>query len=416
MVVHSATLQIDERVRAKRAAGKHVVHLGFGEAGLPVLGSVREVLAQASDKNSYGPVAGSAEAREAAAGYFTRRGLTTEPDQLVYAPGSKSLLFALLAVRGGDVILPRPSWVSYAAQTALLGRPVIDVPIPESAGGIPDPEHLEHALRTAREHGRNPATMILTMPDNPTGTLAPAELVEQVCSIAQRYELLLICDEIYRDLAYDPAALCSPASLIPESTVVTTGLSKAMALGGWRIGLARVPDGSRGTSLRTDLIAAASEIWSSLAAPMQRVASYVFAEPRDVTEYIARSRHLHQAVSAAVYRVFTSAGARCRSPEGGFYLYPDLEPLRGTLAGAGVHGGAELGELLLNEHGVGVLAGEAFGDDPAALRFRVATSLLYGESDDQRWQSLHSADPVSLPWIAASLDWLRQTLAEVGKR
>jgi aspartate aminotransferase len=95
-----------------------------------------------------------------------------------------------------------------------------------------------------------------------------------------------------------------------------------------------------------------------------------------------------------------AAGASCRPPSGAFYLYPDF-------AGAAFSTGAELADWLLEERGIAVLAGEAFGDDPAALRFRIATSLLYGANDEQRLEALRSDDPVALPWIAHALDRMR---------
>src|SRR5690606_19511295 len=115
-VAPSATLAINERVQARRAAGQQVLHLGFGEAGLPVLPSVARVLAEAAPLTGYPPVAGTRSARAAAAGWFARRGVATDPDQIVLAPGSKALLSAILTALPGDVVLPVPSWVSYAAQ------------------------------------------------------------------------------------------------------------------------------------------------------------------------------------------------------------------------------------------------------------------------------------------------------------
>jgi aspartate aminotransferase len=132
--VSSATLAANERVQAKLAAGAPVLHLAFGEAGLPVLPSVAEQLAAAAHRNGYGSVAGSPALRAAAAGYYERRGVPTTPEQIVVAPGSKALLFGLLSVLPGDVVLPRPCWVSYAAQAALAGKRVIGVPIPAEAG------------------------------------------------------------------------------------------------------------------------------------------------------------------------------------------------------------------------------------------------------------------------------------------
>jgi aspartate aminotransferase len=410
----SATLATNERVQARLAAGAPVLHLAFGEAGLPVLPGVAERLGAAAGENGYGPVAGSPAVRKAAAGYFERRGLPTAPEQVLLAPGSKALLYALLAVLPGDVVLPRPSWVSYAAQAALVGKHVIDVPIAQDAGGVPDPTALREALAAARARRHEPAILVLTLPDNPTGTVAPASLMAEVCEVAAKHGLLIVCDEIYRDLAYEPEALCSPASLLGERVFVTNGLSKSMALGGWRIGFCRVPAGSLGADAARALTGVASELWSSLAAPMQHAATYVLDEPQDVLEHVARSRRLHRLVTVAAHREVVAAGATCRPPTGAFYLYPDLEPLRPALAAQGVSTGAQLAALLLERHDVAVLEGEAFGDDPAALRFRMATSLLHGRSDEQRWEALAADDPVALPWIAAALERLGEALRALG--
>ena len=406
----SPTLATNERVQARIAAGAPVLHLAFGEAGLPVLPSVAERLGAAAGANGYGPVAGSPAVREAVAGYFERRGLPTSADRVLVAPGSKALLYALLTVLPGDVVLPRPSWVSYAAQAALAGKRVIDVAIAADAGGVPDPAALRDALVAARARRHEPAILVLTLPDNPTGTLAPAPLVEEACAVAAEHGLLIVCDEIYRDLAYEPQALCSPASLLPERVFVTNGLSKSMALGGWRIGFCRLPDGPLGADAAAALGGIASEVWSSLAAPMQHAATYVLDEPDEIRDHVARSRRLHRLVSTAAHAQVTGAGALCRPPSAAFYLYPDLEPLRPALTRLGVSTGAQLAELLLERHDVAVLQGEAFGDDPAAMRFRMATSLLYGNTDEERWLALLADDPVALPWIADALERLGETL------
>jgi aspartate aminotransferase len=404
----SPTLAANERVQAKLDAGDPVLHLAFGEAGLPVLPGVAGRLAGAAGLNGYGSVAGSALMRTAAAGYFDRRGVPTAPEQIVVAPGSKALLFGLLSVLPGDVVLPRPCWVSYAAQAALAGKRVIDVPIAAEAGGVPDPAALREALA-----GRRQGILVLTLPDNPTGTLASSGLVREVCEIAREHDLLIVCDEIYRDLAHDPDAVCSPAEVAPERAFVTNGLSKSMALGGWRIGFARLPDGPLGADAGRALTGLASEVWSSLAAPMQPAAAYVLDEPDEVREHVARSRRLHRLVTTAAHREVVAAGADCRPPGGAFYLYPDLEPARAALSALGVGTGAQLAEALLERHDIAVLPGEAFGDDPAALRFRMATSLLHGTTDDERWAALAAEDPVSLPRTRSALDRLGQALRDL---
>jgi aspartate aminotransferase len=421
VVAVSATLAINERLQARHDAGVGAgdLRLGFGEAGLPVLPEVADLLARASRANGYGPVAGSSTARRAAAGWFGRRGLPTDPDQIVLGPGSKSLLYAIVATLPGAVVLPTPSWVSYAAQAALAGKPVLRVPVPEAGGGVPDPDLLDDALHRALPGGARrggpaadePGILVLTVPDNPTGTVADPGLVEKVCAVADRHGLVVVADEIYRDLAYDPAAVASPASFVPERCFVTTGLSKSMALGGWRIGCARFPAGELGERTRARVLGLASEVWSSMARPMLDVVTYVMDEPPEVTAYVDAGRRLHQRVSRAVHAELVAAGARCRPPGAAFYLYPDLGARREALARRGVATGAELADHLLDTHGVGVLPGEAFGDDPAALRFRVATALLYGRSDGERWTALHAPDPLALPWIAGALATLRHALA-----
>ncbi|WP_029892801.1 pyridoxal phosphate-dependent aminotransferase [Nocardia brasiliensis] len=414
IVAPSATLALNEKINARRAAGDDILHLGFGEAGLPVLPEVAAALAEGATANSYTPVAGTMPARTAAAGYLSRGGLPTSPEQVLLAPGSKALLFAALAVLPGDVVLPIPSWVSYPAQIGVIGKRAIGVPIPREVGGVPDPDLLEAALASARAEGADPRILILTVPDNPTGTVAGAAIMGRVCEIADRHGLTILCDEIYRDLAYDPATSCSPALLLPQRTIVTGGLSKSMALGGWRIGYLRTPPNRAGQQLAQRIGGLGSEIWSCLSGPMQAAATFVFEAPTVVTERIVASRRLHAAVATTAHTIFTKAGIACRAPQAGFYLYPDLESLRPALSRRGIETGVALADHLLDDFGIGVLAGAHFGDTPTALRFRAATSLLYGSTPDQRRQALASTDPTALPWIATALDRLQNALESLS--
>ncbi|WP_188189100.1 pyridoxal phosphate-dependent aminotransferase [Nonomuraea sp. SYSU D8015] len=405
-VTLSATLATNEDIERRRRAGERVLHLAFGEAGLPVHPALRDKLAAASERNGYGPVAGAPGLRAAAAGYWTRRGLVTDPELVVCGPGSKSLLYGLILAIGGDIVLPMPSWVSYAAQAELVGSRPILVPAPPGEGGVPDPDLVAAEVRLARAQGRTVNSVLVTLPDNPTGRLASPESITRLVEVARELDLTIISDEIYRDLLHDPALpYVSPADLAPERTVITTGLSKNLALGGWRIGVARLPTGAQ--ALRRQLLAVASEIWSAPAAPMQEAAAYAFSEPPELTERIALSRRLHGTVARAVWERFTEVGARVPVPQGGFYLYPDLSHLR-------LGGSAEITKILLEEHGIGVLPGHAFGDDPAVARVRVAVSLLYGETPEERITALTSTDPLQLPWIADNLDFLSMGLKELS--
>src|SRR4029077_11303026 len=150
----SATLAANEILIRRRQAGEPVLPLSFGEAGLPVHPVLKGALAHAAGTNASGPVPGRPVLREAAAGYWTRRGLPTTPDTVISGPGTKPLLFGLLLAIGADVAVPQPSWVSYAAQAGLIGSVPYFVPTPAGEGGICDPAPLARALEGARAAGR----------------------------------------------------------------------------------------------------------------------------------------------------------------------------------------------------------------------------------------------------------------------
>lgn len=410
----SPNLALNQQVAARQARGESLVHMGFGEARLPAFGPLVERLIAGAHRTSYGPVAGGRAVREAAAGYFSRRRMPTSADQIVVAPGSKPLLMALNLVVPGDVLLPKPAWNTYAPQAELAGKKAFHVPIPTSAGGVPDPGALRETILAARALGRDPRILVLTLPDNPTGTLASPKLIREVCAVAEQEDLLIVSDEIYRDLVHDPATpVVSPAELAPPRTVVTAGLSKSLALGGWRIGVARFPEGPWGDRIRDGVLSFASEVWSTLAGPMQAVAEYAFSEPPEVRQRLADSARLHGVVASAVYRIMVDSGAICRPPVGGFYVYPDFGPVRAKLGLLGITDSETLAQHLLAEHGIAVLAGHLLGDDFAALRFKAATSMLYGDTAELQEEALAADDPLRLPHIGDTLTRIEEAFTKL---
>jgi aspartate aminotransferase len=410
----SPTLAINESIRRAQGEGQDILHLAFGEAGLPVHPLFAEHLEAGTSSNVYGPVAGDQEVRSAAAAYLSRRGVSAGPDDIVMTPGSKAALFALVSVLPGDVVLPSPAWVSYAAQAALAGKRVIFVPIPAEAGGVPDPDRLPDVLGAARRTGARPGILLVTIPDNPTGTVAGEKLVTRVCEVAAAEGLVVVSDEIYRDLAYAPGGVVSPAQLMPDATYVTSGLSKAWALGGWRIGFLRSPATDSGRSVLRSAIGFASEIWSCLPGPMNAIARLALSEPAELTTFVADARVLHQQVSLAVHdRFMQVGGVASRTPEAAFYQYPDFGSHREELAAAGVSTSDDLAHLMLSRFGIGVLPGTAFGADPRYLQVRVSTSLLYGQTSQERWETLEASrrrEVLQLPRIATALDRISSCL------
>ncbi|WP_233221636.1 pyridoxal phosphate-dependent aminotransferase [Streptomyces carminius] len=413
----SPNLALNELVERRRAAGDSLVHLGFGEARLPAFAPLTARLTAGAHRNAYGPVAGAAPVREAVAGYFARRRMPTDSDQVVVGPGSKPLLTALQFAVPGDVLVPRPCWNSYAPQVRLAGKKAFGVPIPAECGGVPEPDALRRTLHAARAAGHDPRVVVLTLPDNPTGTLAPPRLVREVCAVAEEEDLLVVSDEIYRDTVHDPATtLLGPAEVAPGRTVVTTGLSKSLAIGGWRIGAVRFPAGSLGERIRAEVLSVASDMWSALAGPMQEVAEYAFGEPPEIRRHLAACARLHGAVARAVHRAAVGASARCRPPTAGFYVYPDFEPVRGELAARGVTDSGSLQLHLLDRYGVAVLAGHHLGDSHGALRFKAATSMLYGDTRKQQEAALDAADPLRLPHVGTVLTRIEEAFRGLSSR
>jgi aspartate aminotransferase len=411
----SATLAANEALAIRRQRGEPVLPLAFGESGLPVHPMLTAEVALGAAHGGYGPVAGNVRLREAAAGYWGRRALPTSPAAIVAGPGSKSLLFGLLLAIDTDVAVPQPSWVSYAAQTRLIGAAPHFVAAVPGEGGVCDPAELDRAVTASHRAGHRIGAVLVTLPDNPTGRLTSPGAVREMCAVAEKHDLIIISDEIYRDLVHDLAApFLSPALVAPDRTVVTTALSKSLSVGGWRIGVARMPDGGIGSLLQSRLLGIASEIWSAAAGPIQHAAAVALREPPELVDRVQRSRSLHAAVCRAAWAVCTAAGLTVPPPQAAFYLYPDFAPWRQHLAHRfGVSTGSGLAALLLDRYGMGTVPGGAFGESRQSLRLRLATGLLYGDSDQQRERALAADDPASLPWIAASLARLGEILADL---
>ncbi len=409
----SPTLAINEVIARRRALGQETIALGFGEASIPVHPELRTRLARIADRGGYGPVAGAPELREAAAGYWTRRGVPTRESEVVAGPGTKPLLYAIFQALGGPVALPRPSWVSYAAQNALLGHEVEWIDTLPDHGGVPDPEKLADVAARRQRAGAPLTSVLVTIPDNPTGTIASPDVVRRLCAVARQHDLVVISDEIYLDLVHDDNRdVLVPGEVVPDLTITTTGLSKSLALGGWRIGTARFPDDTRGAAVQARVLNTASEVWSAPAHPVQLAAAWAYAEPRVLVDHIARSRRLHGRVADAVAGILVSRGARVSAPAGGFYVYPDFEPHRDHLAR--IHDVTTcdlLASVLLDRYGVATLPGSVFGDDRARLTLRMATPMLYGTSDNGRREAMESDDPASLPMISETLRSLDRALA-----
>lgn len=378
-VTPSATLAMNEAVAKRRAEGHEVIHLAFGQASFPLPPSLREALAEAATQTAYAPVLGLPALRQAIAAYLVRtRQMSVAAEQVVVGPGSKPLLYALLQVLDGDLLLPVPSWVSYAPQARLAGRRVIGVDTEPSDHHRLTPEALSEAVARARRDGANPRILLVNTPSNPTGGMFASADAEAIAGWAREAGVTLISDEIYAELAHGWREHVSPARFYPDGTIVTGGLSKAFSAGGWRLGYAAMPPTEAGRRAINALRALASELWSAASTPIQTAAVAAFAPSAEIETYLRCAAHLHGIVTEILHETLVTLGVPCPRPAGGFYLYPDFAPWRAALAARGITTSQELASYLLEEWAIATLPGSEFGEPPQALRLRLSTSMLYG--------------------------------------
>lgn len=374
----SATLAANEVAAARRAAGEPLFHMGFGQSPFPAHLAIADALARAATENRYERVAGLERLCEAARAYFAARlGLEPSDYDVVVAPGSKLLLFALQMAIEGDTLLPTPSWVSYEPQASILGDRVIWVPAELSERGYRiDPQRLRRTIVEARAQGLNPTKLILNSPNNPTGLELPAADHAELAEMCAAEGLFVISDEIYGLVSFDGTHR-SIARALPEATAVTTGLSKHLSLGGWRVGFGLIPRSA--TGLYERLVAVASETWSAVSTPIQLAALVAVSGDPTIEEHIELCKRVHGAVARTIASRIDGDDVRCHRPSGAFYLWPDFEPSRDALSARGIHTSADLATALLTEGATLTLAGSNFGAPPETLALRLSVCDYDGE-------------------------------------
>jgi aspartate aminotransferase len=380
----SATLSMNERVRELWEEGREVYHLGFGESRFPVHAKLAEALRANVHQRSYVPALGIPKLREAIAQFYQAKfQLAVSPSQVVVGPGSKSLLYALVLALGEEMILPQPSWVSYAPQAHILGKPVLWVPMPRERGFCLEVEDLRQRMEEDKEEWGNPELLVVNSPHNPTGTMMPPEKVQALADFARQEQLMILSDEIYALVAHGRTRHVSVAQHYPEGTIVLGGLSKHLSLGGWRFGLAILPAGRTGEALRRALQNIAGSIWSCVTAPVQYAALAAYGNDPEIDSYIDLCARIHAIRTRYLYARLVEAGIDCVEPSGAFYLYPGFNKWKRPLAALGVKSSDDLALYLLEKYELATLPGSAFGSPPGDLSLRLSSSYLDTGTDEK---------------------------------
>lgn len=363
----SATLGINEESNRLIAEGRQVYKLGLGQSPFPVPEPVVRELQNNAHQKDYLPVRGLPALCDAVAGYYRRtQDLPIAKENVLIGPGSKELMFILQLVYYGDLVIPTPSWVSYAPQAHIIGRHVHWLETEEKNNWLLTPDELEHFCAPDPS---KPRIVILNYPNNPTGCSYPVGQLQALAEVARKYHIILLSDEIYGELNH---AGChqSIARYYPEGTIIASGLSKWAGAGGWRLGTFAFPKELKW--LMEAMAVVASETFTATSAPIQYAAVKAFQGGVRIERYLSNSRKILKALSDWIWSRLSEAGVTVARPDGAFYMLPDFEPMRETLEAKGVSNGELFCRKLLEETGVAILPGSSFGRPKKELTARIA--------------------------------------------
>ena len=372
-IAESATLAVDAKAKALKAAGRPVIGFGAGEPDFATPDDIVKAAVEACENpanHRYTPAAGLPELRAAIA-VKTRRDSAYEvgANQVVVTNGGKQAVyeaFAVLLDPGDEVLLPAPYWTTYPESIALAGGVSVPVVADADADFLVTVEQLE-AARTKRTK-----VLLFCSPSNPTGAVYPPEQVEAIGRWAVEHEIWVITDEIYEHLVYGDAVQVSMPVVVPELAdrcIVLNGVAKTYAMTGWRVGwLIGPPD------VVTAAVNLQSHLSSNVANVSQRAALAAVSGTLEAVEMMREAFDRRRKLMVSMLREIP--GITCPEPQGAFYAYPSVQALLGKdFGGVRPTSSSELAALVLERAEVAVVPGEAFGT-PGYFR------LSYALGDD----------------------------------
>ena len=358
-IAESATLAVDARAKALKAAGRPVIGFGAGEPDFPTPQPIVDAaIAAAADPRNhrYTPAAGLPELREAIAAKTLRdSGYEVRPSDVLVTNGGKQAVFQAFATivdPGDEVLLPAPYWTTYPEAIRLAGGVRVEVFADTDAGYLVTVEQLE-AARTERTKA-----LLFCSPSNPTGAVYSPEQTEEIGRWALEHGIWVITDEIYEHLTYDHAVFTPIVRVVPEladTAIVLNGVAKTYAMTGWRVGWLIGP---------SDVVKAATNLQSHLTSNVANVSqrAAIAALTGDLSAVEAMRSAFDRRRRTMVSMLEKIDGVRIPAPQGAFYAYPSVKGVLGrTIRGVTPTTSAELAALILDQVEVAVVPGEAFG-------------------------------------------------------
>ena len=372
----SSTLKINEISKKLEDKGEKIFKFGFGQSPFQIPTDIVNALKDNAYQNKYLPMQGLNELRDAVAKYTSaKKDYDYKPENVIIGPGSKELMFLLHILFDGEIILPVPSWVSYAPQ-AVLGRNKIQlIQTKKENNWFPTGLEIEEII--LKDKSKN-YLLFLNSPNNPSGQIC--ENLAEISEIAKKYNLIILSDEIYSELSFEEE-FKSISSFCPEKTIISTGLSKWCGAGGWRLGYFIVPDSL--DILKNSINVLASETFSAVSAPIQYAA--ITAYTNDHSKYINSSKNILKAVGNYVYENLKSNKILINKPQGGFYLMPEFLNKKFKTS-------SEMCDNILKETGVALLPGSDFGFDKSKMLARLSFTDFDGQNFMSQTQNEQTID------------------------
>ncbi len=358
----SSTLRINEISNKLESDGKKIYKFGFGQSPFEVPDDVVDELKNNAYQNKYLPMQGLSELRTAISKYSnTKSSQNYKSENIIIGPGTKELMFLLQLLFDGDILLPTPSWVSYAPQALLSRNKTHWITTTSENNWFPTAEEIEKIILKDKQKNY---LLFLNSPNNPSGQIC--DNLKEISSIAKKYNILILSDEIYSELSFNEN-FKSISQFYPEKTIISTGLSKWCGAGGWRLGYFIIPEALK--ELRNSLKILASETFSSVSAPIQYAA--IAAYSNNHNEYISNSCSILKSVGEYVYKNLKSNKININKPQGGFYLMPEFSIKKFSTA-------EEMCNNILEKTGVALLPGSDFGFSEERMIVRLSFTDFNG--------------------------------------
>jgi aspartate/methionine/tyrosine aminotransferase len=358
-IAESATLAVDAKAKALKAAGEKVIGFGAGEPDFPTPQHIVDAAAAAAANpvfHKYTPTAGLPELRAAIARKTARdSSYDVQPEQVLVANGGKHALYgAFMSIidPGDEVLLPAPYWVSYPEMVRLAEGVPVEIPTTAATGFRVSIDQLEAALTPQTK------ALLFVSPSNPTGAVYPPDEVEAIGRWALEKGIWVVTDEIYEHLVYGDARFSSMPVAVPELAercIVINGVAKTYAMTGWRVGWMIAPK---------DVIVAATNMQSHATSNVSNVAqAAALAAVAGDLSAMEMMREAFDRRRQTIYKLLNEIpGVDCYEPEGAFYAFPSFEGVLGrNIGGKTPNSSLELAELILEAAKVAIVPGEAFG-------------------------------------------------------